>query len=149
MKKIVINICFGGFGLSKKAILKYLELKGETPHFYIQPHTEDYMNSRTYIKVSEQEYLENNSLFGPTVFTKDLGPEFEWVNDDMIRNSYFYDHDIERDDPILIEVVELLGKEANGDYAELRIVEIPDDVEWIISEYDGKERIEESHRSWS
>jgi hypothetical protein len=30
----------------------------------------------------------------------------------------------------------------------LRIVEIPDGVEWHISEYDGIEHIAENHRTW-
>ena len=34
--KIVINVCFGGFSLSNKAIKRYLELKGEECYFYIQ-----------------------------------------------------------------------------------------------------------------
>jgi len=53
-----------------------------------------------------------------------------------------------RTDPFLIETIESLGKEANGDYASLSIVEIPDDVEFTIEEYDGVESIHEVHRSW-
>ena len=34
--KIVINVCFGGFSLSNKAIKRYLELKGEECYFYKQ-----------------------------------------------------------------------------------------------------------------
>ena len=30
-----------------------------------------------------------------------------------------------------------------------KIVEIPDGVQWEITEYDGKECIKEKHRSWS
>jgi len=56
--------------------------------------------------------------------------------------------DISRDDPVLIEVIEELGDAANGDHAELAIVEIPDDVEWEISEYDGSEHVAEKHRVW-
>ena len=56
--------------------------------------------------------------------------------------------DISRDDPVLIEVIEELGDAANGDCAELAIVEIPDDVEWEISEYDGREHVAEKHRTW-
>ena len=60
----------------------------------------------------------------------------------------FYSRDIERDDPKLIQVVEELGKEANGLCADLSIVEIPDGVNWEINEYDGNETIHEVHRSW-
>lgn len=84
--KVVINRCYGGFGLSEKAM-------------------------------------------------KFLGVGSEWP-------------DIARDDPKLVECVEKLGEEANGAYAELKIVEIPDDVNWEIGEYDGLEWVEEVHRRW-
>ena len=48
----------------------------------------------------------------------------------------------------LIQCVKELGSEANGDHAQLEIVEVPDGVEWRIDEYDGLETIEEKHRSW-
>ena len=32
--------------------------------------------------------------------------------------------------------------------AELKVVEIPDGVDYIITEYDGLEQIEETHRVW-
>lgn len=55
--------------------------------------------------------------------------------------AHMYD-DIERTDPKLIEVVETLGNEANGRYARLRVVNIPDDVtDWEIDEYDGAEKV--------
>lgn len=56
--------------------------------------------------------------------------------------------DIARNDPKLVECVEKLGEEANGAYAELKVVEIPDDVNWEIGEYDGLEWVEEIHRRW-
>ena len=62
--------------------------------------------------------------------------------------SVIYDHDIERDDPVLVQVVEELGDAAAGQYAELRITEVPDDVKWTIEEYDGKEWVVEVHRTW-
>ena len=62
---------------------------------------------------------------------------------------YFIDRDIKRDDPILIKVVEELWKEASGWFAQLEIIEIPDDVEWHIEEYDGNEHIAENHRTRS
>jgi len=48
----------------------------------------------------------------------------------------------------LIAVIEELGEEANGRCAEIAIVEIPDDVEWEVDEYDGKEWVAEIHRTW-
>lgn len=63
-------------------------------------------------------------------------------------DTYWYDRSIQRNDPILIQIVEELAGKANGDYANLRIVEIPDDVEWVITEYDGFEHVAEKHRVW-
>ena len=57
--------------------------------------------------------------------------------------------DNERDDPALIRVIEELGEKANTRYSELRVIEIPDDVEWQIEEYDGNEWVAEKHRTWS
>jgi hypothetical protein len=56
--------------------------------------------------------------------------------------------DIPRDDARLIATVEELGHLANGQYAELKIVEIPDDVDWQIIEDYGVEHIAEKHRTW-
>lgn len=55
----------------------------------------------------------------------------------------------DRTDPVLVRVVEEMGPAANGAYADLKIVDVPDGVAWEISEYDGLERVEEAHRSWS
>lgn len=60
-----------------------------------------------------------------------------------------YDVDLKRDDPILIQVIEQLGDKANGMHASLKIVEIPEEIEWIIQEYDGVEHVAEKHRTWS
>ena len=58
-------------------------------------------------------------------------------------------YNIPRDDPILIQVVEELGEASWGSAAELKIVDIPDDVEWEIEDYDGQEWVSEVHRTWS
>ena len=60
----------------------------------------------------------------------------------------FTEYDIKRDDPALVQVVEQLGDEANGLCSNLVVVEIPDDVKWVIEEYDGIEHIAEVHRTW-
>lgn len=53
-----------------------------------------------------------------------------------------------RSDPKLIACIEKLGPKANGRVAELKIVEVPDDLILEITEDDGFETIEECHRSW-
>jgi hypothetical protein len=59
-----------------------------------------------------------------------------------------YHDDIERDDPCLVQTVEELGEEASGSCSRLVVVEIPDDVQWMIEEYDGSEWVAEVHRVW-
>ena len=63
--------------------------------------------------------------------------------------GYKYCSENERTDPKLIECIETLGKEASGELANIHVVDVPDDVDWCISEYDGIETVEEVHRSWS
>ena len=111
--KIVVNRCYGGFGLSDKAFEKYLEYKG-----------------------IDYDKKENASIFE--------GNEYYDKNGEII--SYY---DIPRDDIYLVKVVEYFGEEADGGFAELKVIEIPDDIEWEIEEYDGNEWISEKHRTWS
>ena len=66
----------------------------------------------------------------------------------LSNKSEVYAYELDRTDPILIQVVEALDAEADGFYAKLRVIEIPDDVEWEITEYDGNELVEEVHRKW-
>jgi hypothetical protein len=47
-----------------------------------------------------------------------------------------------------VQVVEELRGAANGYAAELKVVEIPDDVKWVIDKIDGVERVSEVHRIW-
>jgi hypothetical protein len=55
---------------------------------------------------------------------------------------------VRRDDPALVTTVEKLGRMASHEPGDLKIVEIPDDVKWVIREYDGAEWIAEEHRTW-
>lgn len=88
IRKIVVNRCFGGFGISKKAC-KHMGLDCNASHW-----------------------------------------------------------DIKRDSSKLVAAVEALGDDASAQLAELKIVEIPADVEWEIDDYDGMESVHEKHRSW-
>ena len=58
-------------------------------------------------------------------------------------------YDIERNDQYLVRVIEELGDDANGRFSELKLVNIPDEVEWQIEEYDGLEWVAEKHRIWN
>ena len=72
-----------------------------------------------------------------------FGQEIKLANGD-----YWYDKEISRDDPILVGVVREMGPEANSNFAELKVVKIPGNVEWAIEEYDGLEWVAEKHRIW-
>ena len=94
MPKVVINACFGGFGLSEAALDEYKSLKG-------------------------------------------------------ITDENFWYYDIPRDCPVLVAMIEEQGTAADGQFSELKIVDVPDDVNWYIEEYDGNEHVAERHRTWS
>ena len=66
----------------------------------------------------------------------------------MVQGYEFEGHSINRDDPALVTTVRRLGSKADGDYAKLKIVEVPAGVAWQIDDYDGKEWIAEVHRTW-
>ena len=70
-----------------------------------------------------------------------------YLNEEKEENS-FCEWEIERTDPILVEVVEQLGDLADGYYCKLKVVEVPDNIKWYIHDYDGLESVHECHRSW-
>lgn len=55
---------------------------------------------------------------------------------------------VPRDDRHLVEVVETLGASANGHAAALKVVQIPEDVQWLIEKTDGVEHVSEAHCVW-
>ena len=71
-----------------------------------------------------------------------------FYKDSVAKENYFEDREIQRNDPALVEVVEKLGEAAYGFAANLKIVEIPEDVDWCIEENDGREWVSEKHRTW-
>jgi hypothetical protein len=92
MVKVVINRCFGGFGLSDASLHEYKRRRG-------------------------------------------------------ITDENFWYYDIPRECPVLVEMVE--QGDADGAFSDLKVVEIPDDVNWYIEEYDGMEHVAERHRTWN
>jgi hypothetical protein len=93
---------------------------------------------KQYLELKDIEYTtkEAESTFVGTEFYDKAG-------------NYINCYDITRDDSVLCQVVETLGKAAWGDFSCLKVVEIPDEVEWYIQEYDGIESIHEVHRQWN
>lgn len=133
--KLVINSCYGGFGLSPKALKRYLELKGKQAYFYKQI---TYMWENNAVKFQRIDSVDvrNGGLFNYCT-TEDQG---EFLND--WPSNIFHSSDISRNDKCLIQVVEELGEEANGSYSNLEVVEIENGRWYKIDEYDGYESIE-------
>lgn len=155
MRKIVINTIHGGFRLSPLAIKRYLELNGQECYFF-----ESDLNFTKLIPVTLEEaekkhfcsvFTEPNpeSQLDLTTDVRELPNEEQ---EEFIRTwdaITFCTSQVERDDEKLIAVVEELKEKANGPYASLKVIEIPDDVDWILQDYDGVEWVAEKHRTWN
>jgi hypothetical protein len=119
--KVAINRCFGGFGISNEAFEKLLDRKG--------------------IAFDKVEAEEDRSFIGASYYEAGhSGSDDHYLSD--------YEMTQDRADPDLIAVIEEMGDRANSFAADIAIVEIPDDVEWYIHEYDGMEHVAEKHRTW-
>lgn len=128
MRKIILNKCYGGFDLSKKAYELYAKKKGLELYAYIN------------CLENEGKYKYSDGNLFEKYFTKDFGNNVEISEEDY--EKYFLSlREKAREDKTLIEVVEELGKEASGMYGELKIVEIPDNAFFIIDNYDGLETL--------
>jgi hypothetical protein len=121
MNKIVYNACYGGFGLSALAYELYAELAG------LKIYPED-------IGCGVQMYW-----LSPPIGDKELDRHREKL----------YSSDLPRHDPILVNVIETLGKDANGMCADLKIYETESN-QYRIEEYDGNETVVISYDdSWT
>jgi hypothetical protein len=123
-----VNTCYGGFSLSEAAVVLYAELSG----FPLQVEKD---GRYTTLEISH--------------FFKTDKPVAELTEQERGETYYSPHCEIKRDDPMLVQVVEQLGEDSWGSFAQLKIVEIPDGVEWNIEEYDGTEWIAETHRTWN
>ena len=65
-----------------------------------------------------------------------------------VNDAYWDESYIERDDPYLVQVVREMGTKVNTDCSSLKIVSVPADVDWEVTDYDGLEFISERHRIW-
>ena len=142
MAKVVINACHGGFGLSHKGILAYLEQSGQQVWAEANEKYSGLIPFTYYLVPPEHR------VQGTPDNWHDMTLEQRQAHNATYSETVFHDRDLARDDPCLVQVVEQLGAVANGRHADLKVVEIPDDVNWYIEEYDGKEWVAERHQTW-
>jgi len=150
MKRIVINSCYGGFGLSYEAVMYYAKLKGVKLYAYVEKWTDDLYAHKPYNIYDETVIpFEKRKSKGKTPPLIYYATKEGLKNRNELGKYLRNENDIKRDDPALVKTVEDLGERANTKYSELKVVEIPDDVDWEITEYDGLEQVEEKHRVWT
>lgn len=145
--KIAINRCFGGFGLSDAAYEKLIEYGIPVRKYMEQERGEDGL------------YKPQPLNDGEVIFDRELTPPGDGSFSDIYHKykgktrttQRYWDcwTDSARSHPLVLRVIEELGEAANGPCASLAIVEIPDGVDYEISEYDGREHIAEKHRTWA
>lgn len=121
--EIAVNKCYGGFDLSDKACERLVELGIPLLKYNKSGNLPKKANDSPYIV--KKDFLENLGKYY-TSFT-----EYRW-----------------RTHPLLIQVIKELKKEANGRFGNIVIIEIPDNIDWEIDDYDGIETIHEAHQSW-
>lgn len=133
--KIILNKCYGGFGLSKEAYELYAKKKGLTLYPYYDSSKDNFITLK-----------KGDSSFLTYYFIEDFGDEVLKNKIDWSKHLYLnYEY---RNDPILIEVVEELGAKANGRFSNLVVVDIPDNMDYVIDDYDGIETLHENIKVW-
>jgi hypothetical protein len=154
--KIVVNKCFGGFSLSALAVKRVAELEGKPAYFF----KSEFKGNKSYHIPIDIEDCEKSLFFSaytvqnPDEYTATNKDWHSMTDEEKSEHNRKYDEislnnrPDDRTDKLLVQVVEELGDKANGSCAKLEIIEIPDDVDWQIDEYDGLESVHEKHRSW-
>ena len=136
--KVILNKCYGGFGVSDAGYQLYADKKGLPLYRYVD---KDFGSG-------EFRRLDGGDPDRWLVyyFTKDLGSAPG--KDDVDWDCHLYLGEESREDPALVEVVEELGKEASGRFAKLVVVDIPDGMDYVIDEYDGIETLHARVEEW-
>jgi hypothetical protein len=124
--KVVINTCFGGFGLSVEAEKLFWERKLNKEIFVYEynPETDDYTKVSDLTQASECAHFTE----------EDYGENPDDLTLELILAR------VKRHDPVLAQVVEELGSKADGECSRLRVIEIYCPM-YKIMNYDGNELI--------
>ncbi|MBC1474941.1 hypothetical protein HB852_09955 [Listeria grandensis] len=139
--KLVVNRCYGGYVLSSKAVLRVLDLKRKTVFAYVQTNADDLEREAENFKRIDKTFEEGAWDF-ISYFDRPLDLCMNGdISYDELRHIESIDTDFDRDDPELLQVVEELGIEASTVISKLEIIEIPDNHEYYIDDYDGVERV--------
>ena len=141
--KVVINRCYGGFGLSARATDAIYKRKGKKLSFFHEDRSKPRKGVGKIIPLKNAAAAD--ALPGYDIWYATTGKRLSFKN---AISRYSFNGDTDRSDPDLVAVVEQMGEAASSPLAELAVVEIPDGVEYDIEDYDGVESIHEVHRSW-
>lgn len=144
MTKVVINNCYGGFSLSKEGMKRYCEIK-DIPCWIEEDKKFPSMGLFTVWTTPPDQRIEEKE--GEDFYA--LSMDDRKAYNKQYSEQTIYHRDIARDDPALVQLVEENEELYSGRCAQLTVVDIPDDVNWTIEEYDGNEWVAEVHRTWS
>lgn len=154
-KEVLINSCYGGYSLSAKAMARLAELNGKTAYFFrISLSAQNKYEPISQAEAQEDCFFSAFSIPNPAEFLVGKKPWLEMdAKERTAFNAKYRDISLSsrpepRDCKNLIQVIKELGEEANGAHANLKIVEIPANVDWQIAEYGGFEHVEEVHQAW-
>lgn len=149
--KILVNKCYGGFGVTVEVIKELVKMgsdaiESETPKSYYGGENENYKGAKDWEQEWNEDFKGYKSI-GDGFLAHERG--YNIYKDGIIHNlKSRYDNEL-RTNKDLIAVVESIGVEKASDtFAKLAIVDVPDDIEWEIDDYDGMETVREKHRTW-
>lgn len=135
MKKIILSKDYSGFQVSKKGYELYIKkAKEKGLEHFIYKHK--FKSDRYILKKTNNK---NAGLF-VSYFTKDFGDNAEITEKDYEKYILNLSEEL-REDETFIEVVEELGQKASEIYGKLIVVEIPDNVFYVIDGCDGLETL--------
>lgn len=155
MPKVVINSCFGGFGLSVAAVRRLAQLQGRKCFFFTHIHSGDERYQPITMKEGRSSFWSAFDIPNPNEVLRYKRPWANMSDEERVEANALYDkHIIEsrpenRADPLLVQVVEELGEAASGAFSRLKVVEVPDNIKWHIEDYDGREHVAQDHETWS